>query len=62
MCMIYSTRLASYVANILFMSTYNKILVTVVAIISLFIISFTITIGMNMSKNITNRRKNESKK
>lgn len=61
-CIIYSTRLASYVANILFMRTYNKILVTVIAIISLFIISFTIAVGMNMSKNITNRRKNESKK
>lgn len=61
-CIIYSTRLASYVANILFMRTYNKIFVTVIAIISLFIISFAITIGMNMSKNIANRRKYESKK
>ncbi|MDD3303704.1 MAG: hypothetical protein PHP54_02185 [Clostridia bacterium] len=49
-CILYASRLASYVANILFMRTYNKIFVTILAIISLLIMSFTITIGMNMSK------------
>ena len=50
---VYAARLSSYICNLLFMRTYDKTLVSIIAVIMLLILTFSITIGINLCGVIT---------
>ncbi len=56
---VYAARLSSYICNLLFMRTYDKTFVSIVSVFMLLILTFAITIGINICKLITKKVKNK---